>query len=83
MEDCKPCPFGHTSRPGARTREECEPIPQPCPVGQVALLGAVSPAQCVCLPGEFAAVLTPYTSIPTRQTPCLVLGPCSWPQACT
>lgn len=53
MEDCKPCPFGHTSRPGARTVEECEPIPQPCPVGQVALLGAVGPSQCVCLPGGF------------------------------
>jgi hypothetical protein len=52
MEDCKPCPFGHTSRPGTRHIEECEPVPQACPVGQIALLGAVSPQQCVCLPGH-------------------------------
>lgn len=52
MEDCKPCPFGYTSRPGSRGREECEPIPQACPVGQIALAGAVSASQCVCLPGH-------------------------------
>jgi hypothetical protein len=52
MEDCKPCPFGFTSRPGARGVEECVPVPQACPVDQVPLVGAVSPAQCVCLPGH-------------------------------
>jgi len=52
MEDCKPCPFGKTTRPGARSADECEPVPQACPVGQIALPGAVSPSQCVCLPGH-------------------------------
>lgn len=52
MEDCKPCPFGKTTRPGARSVDECEPVPQACPVGQIALPGAVSPSQCVCLPGH-------------------------------
>jgi hypothetical protein len=57
MEDCKPCPFGFTSRPGARGVEECVPIPQSCPVGQVALIGAVSSEQCVCLPGHGGELL--------------------------
>lgn len=52
MEDCKPCPFGTTSMPGAKHIKDCEPIPQECPVGQVALLGAVAASQCVCLPGH-------------------------------
>lgn len=51
-EDCKPCPFGHTSAPGACSRQECVPASQPCPVGQVAPYGAVSSDQCVCLPGH-------------------------------
>lgn len=49
---CRPCPFGHTSKSGARSKQECEPIPQACPVGQIALAGAISTQQCVCLPGH-------------------------------
>jgi hypothetical protein len=51
-EDCAFCPFGHTSAPGSRGREDCVPASQPCPVGQVAPYGAVSSDQCVCLPGH-------------------------------
>lgn len=51
MEDCKPCPFGYTSRAGAYTAEECQRITQPCPVGQIAPPDAVSAQQCGCLPG--------------------------------
>jgi hypothetical protein len=51
MEDCKPCPFGHTSRPGADAPEECQRIAQPCPIGQIAPPFAVSADQCACMPG--------------------------------
>lgn len=51
-EDCKPCPFGHTSAPGSCGKNECVPASQPCPVGQIAPPGAVSSDQCVCLPGH-------------------------------
>ena len=51
MEDCKPCPFATTSKPGATKQEECVPTSQACPVGQMAVGNAVSKQQCSCLPG--------------------------------
>lgn len=56
MEDCKPCPFGHTSRAGADSAEECQKITQPCPVGQIAPPDAVSAQQCGCMPGYGGAL---------------------------
>lgn len=51
MEDCRPCPFGQTSAPGAISLDRCVPAAQACPVGQIAPPDAVSPAECGCLPG--------------------------------
>lgn len=53
LDGCLPCPFGTTSKPGARSAEECtsHTLEQPCPVGQVAPPGAVSAAQCGCMAG--------------------------------
>jgi hypothetical protein len=51
MEDCSPCPFGFTSRAGARSSQECVAESQPCPIGQIAPPHAESADQCFCLPG--------------------------------
>jgi hypothetical protein len=51
MEDCSPCPFGFTSRAGARSADDCVPESQPCPIGQIAPPNAESADQCFCLPG--------------------------------
>lgn len=51
MDDCRPCPFGYTSRAGAESPHECVPESQPCPIGQIAPPGAVSAEVCACIPG--------------------------------
>jgi hypothetical protein len=51
MEDCKPCPFGYTSRAGAENATECVRVAQQCAPGQIAPPGAESPEQCACLAG--------------------------------
>lgn len=51
LEGCKPCPFGFTSRDGARSMDDCQPMAQACPIGQYAPEGAISKAQCRCYNG--------------------------------
>lgn len=51
MEDCKPCPFGFTSAPGACGIHECRPVVHACPIGQWAPMGSTSPADCRCYRG--------------------------------
>jgi hypothetical protein len=60
MEDCKPCPFGTTSKAGSVTADEdCVPVAQPCPVGQIAPPSAVSAEHCACVPGFGGEYLQP------------------------
>lgn len=69
--------FGTTSKPGARSADECSSnrIEQPCPVGQVAPPDAVSAAQCGCMAG-FGG-----TSKPTD--PCTLCAPGTWSAGAT
>lgn len=72
LEDCKACPFGYTSAPGATSGEDCKPVAQTCPVGQTAPSNAVSQEQCGCLPGfggvcgSFSLLLQAQTALPHR-----------------